>query len=612
MADIDTDVIVVGAGPAGVTAALALATYGINVICINKYRSTATTPRAHITNQRALEILRDLGLEQRALRESMPHAMMRNNVFCTSLAGRELGRLEAWATAPRLKLQHDLASPCTMAELTQEVLEPIMTSEAAVRGAHMRFDTELLKVFQNDDSVTAHVRDRLTGHEYDLRATYLVGADGANSQVMAQLGLPLKGRRNLGASIGIGFRADLTKYLEHRPGDMFWMVQPGHGILGYSLGSLRVVRAWDRWVGSWGYDPNGPTPDLSHDAAIDIVHRLIGDDRMEVEIETVATWTINEVYAEQISQGRVFCVGDAIHRHPPANGLGSNTSIQDSYNLAWKLAMTLRGQAGPRLLDTFEQERQPVAQHLVTKTMGNMGLFAPVAHALGLTKHAQTQEELDGLIDELLEPSMGGMQKRAKFRAAMADNVYLHSAIGGEHNLLYTSDAVIPDTIRLSVNDPELEVILGLQNGRRLPHVWLTRNQLQISSLDLCGHGEFTLLTGVSGFPWKAVADEVAVKLGVPITTHVIGLGCTVEDPYGDFSTICLPDETGAVLVRPDQVVAWRVDTMPDYPYAALDDALGHVLGWNSSEAGEATAGGNPVAGVIGVTRSSPALDNAS
>jgi 2,4-dichlorophenol 6-monooxygenase len=514
--------------------------------------------------------------------------MMRNNVFCTSLAGRELGRLEAWATSPRLKLQHDLASPSAMAELTQEVLEPIMTSEAAIRGAHMRFDTELLKVSQNDDSVTIHVRDRLTGHEYDLRAAYLIGADGANSQVMTQLGLPLKGRRNLGASIGIGFRGDLTKYLEHRPGDMFWMVQPGHGILGYSLGSLRVVRPWDRWVGSWGYDPTGPTPDLSHEAALNIIYQLIGDDHVEVEIESISTWTMNEVYAERISQGRVFCVGDAIHRHPPSNGLGSNTSIQDSYNLAWKLAMTLRGQAGPALLDTFEQERQPVAQHLVTKTMSNMGLFAPVAHALGLTRHAQTQEELDGLINELLEPSTAGMQKRAKFRAAVASNVYLHSAIGGEHNLLYTSDAVIPDSVMLSVNDPELEVILGLQNGRRIPHVWLTRDQQQISSLDLCGHGEFTLLTGVSGFQWKNVVDELSAGLNVPITTHVIGLGCPVEDPYGDFSTVCLPDETGAILVRPDQVVAWHVNTMPEHPYDELSHALLHVLGRESSRTQQA------------------------
>ena len=149
-----------------------------------------------------------------------------------------------------------------------------------------------------------------------------------------------------------------------------------------------------------------------------------------------------------------------------------------------------------------------MAEHLVKKTMGNMGLFAPIAEALGLTRHAQDQEEIDALIRLLLAPTEDGAQRRSGFRKAVASHVYLHSAIGGEHNLLYTSDAVVPDDVQLTVEDSELEVVLGLQNGRRLPHVWLTKDQRQLSSLDLCGKGHFTLLTGVLGHPWRAVADE--------------------------------------------------------------------------------------------------------
>ena len=504
--------------------------------------------------------------------------MLRNNVTCTSLAGLELGRLEGWATSPRLQLQHDLASPCSTAELSQEVLEPIVISEAMLRGAHVRFDTELVAVSQDADGVTARVLDRLTGAEYDIRCAYLVGADGANSRVVQDLGLTLEGRTKLGANLAIRFRADLSQYVEHRPGDMFWMVQPGFGILGLSIGSLRVAHPWDRWIGSWGYDPNGPEPELSDQAAKEIVHRLIGDDTVEVDIEAVNTWTMNAVHAQKISEGRIFCVGDAIHRHPPANGLGSNTSMQDSFNLAWKLALAVRGKAGAGLLSTYEQERAPVAEHLVKKTIGNMGLFAPIAEALGLTRHAQSQEEIDGLIEALLAEDEEGARRRAAFRDAVAGHVYLHSAIGGEHNLLYVSDAIVPDEVELTVEDPELEVVLGLQNGRRVPHAWLTKNQRQLSTLDVCGKGKFTLLTGPLGRPWAALANNISSDLGIPLTCHVIGLGAELDDPYGEFANLCLPDETGAILVRPDQVVAWHATSMPADPSGVLTDVIRGIL----------------------------------
>lgn len=579
MTGIETDVLVVGAGPAGGTAALALASYGVRVVCLNKYRSTSPTPRAHITNQRAMEILRSFGLERQAMAVASPHQMMRDNVYCDSLTGREFARIEAWSTHPLLQAQHDLASPCQMVDLTQEMMEPIILTEAMRRGAHVRFDTELITFTQDDAGVTATVLDRLTGSQYEVRAKYMIGADGGNSRIVDELGLTLEGRTKLGASLGIGFRADLRRHFEHRPGDMYWMVQPGYGILGFGIGGLRLVRSWDRWIVSWGFDPQGPTPQLSDQEATAIVHRILGDDTIPVEIEAISAYTINQVHATSLSSGRVYCMGDAVHRHPPMNGLGSNTALQDAFNLAWKLAMVLAGTAGEGLLSTYDQERQPVAERLVTKTMTNMGMFGRIANALGLTKHAQDQGEMDALFATFDEPSAAGMARRTAFREAMSGLVYGFSAVGGEFNLHYVSDAVLPDGLDLQVADPELEVILGLQSGRRLPHVWLTKAQERVSSLDLCDvGGGFTLLTGHAGESWVEVADQVSQKLGVPLTVHVVGPHRTYEDAYGDFGRLCLPDETGAVLVRPDQVVAWHVDTMPGDPTTSLYAALASVL----------------------------------
>jgi len=304
---------------------------------------------------------------------------------------------------------------------------------------------------------------------------------------------------------------------------------------------------------------------------------------------------INEIHATLLRSGRVFAMGDAVHRHPPMNGLGSNTALQDAYNLAWKLALVLAGQAGEALLDSYDAERQPVAEGLVGKTMRNMALFGQIATALGLTRHAQDQAEMDALVAAFEAPTTAGMLRRREFREAMAGLVYGFSAVGGEFNLRYVSGAVIPDDVDLTVEDPELQVILGLQSGRRLPHVWLTERQHRVSSLDLCGGGAFTLLTGLAGQAWQAAARQVSQRLGLPITVHVVGPRQRYEDPYGDFARLCLPDETGAILVRPDHVVAWHVDAMPGQPAEALQAVLSSVLGLAPAAASGPASTSQPV-----------------
>jgi FAD binding domain len=197
--------------------------------------------------------------------------------------------------------------------------------------------------------------------------------------------------------------------------------------------------------------------------------RLLGDDTIPVELEATTTWTMNEIHATTLRSGRVFAMGDAVHRHPPMNGLGSNTALQDAFNLAWKLALVLAGQAGEALLDSYDAERQPVAEALVTKTMGNMALFGQIATALGLTRHAQDQAEMDALVAAFEAPTTAGMLRRREFREAMAALVYGFSAVGGEFNLRYVSGAVVPDDVNLTVEDPELQVILGAAKRASAP-----------------------------------------------------------------------------------------------------------------------------------------------
>ncbi len=388
---VETDVLIVGSGPAGATAALALSTYGVPHIVVTRYASLADTPRAHITNQRTMEVLRDLGVEADVVAQATPQHLMGNTTFCTSLAGEELGRVRSWGNDPLVQAAHELASPTRMCDMPQHLMEPVLVDAAITRGTQLRFQTEYLTHTQDAGGVTATVRDRLRGDTYEIRARYLIGADGGRSKVAEDAGLPMGGQMGVAGSINIVFDADLTKYTAHRPSTLYWVLAPGATVGGIGAGLVRNVRPWNEWMIVWGYDVSAGAPDLTTEYAEEVVRRLVGDDDIPVTIKSSSAWTVNEMYAETYANGRVFCAGDAVHRHPPSNGLGSNTSVQDAYNLAWKLKLVLDGVAAPGLLDSYTAERAPVGKQIVTRANKSIAETAPVFEALdGLSRRPPT------------------------------------------------------------------------------------------------------------------------------------------------------------------------------------------------------------------------------
>src|SRR5690606_24197057 len=180
------------------------------------------------------------------------------------------------------------------------------------------------------------------------------------------------------------FKADLSKYVAHRPSVLHWVLQTGSEVGGIGRGLVRMVRPWNEWLIVWGYDINGEPPEITEDFARGVAHKLIGDDTIPVDIQSMSLWTVNHMYATEYSKGRVFCMGDAVHRHPPSNGLGSNTSIQDAFNLAWKLAAVIRGEAAPSLLDTYTAERAPVGKQIVIRASMSIAETGPIFQTLGL------------------------------------------------------------------------------------------------------------------------------------------------------------------------------------------------------------------------------------
>ena len=577
--DLSTDVLIIGSGPAGGGAALALATYGVDHMVITKYRWTANTPRAHITNQRTMEVFRDLGIEPDVWAQAVPHELMGETVFCTSLTGDEIGRVRTWGTHPAREADYTMASPSQNCDIPQTLLEPIVIGHAASRGSRIRFDTEYVSLVQDDDGATVTVRDRVTGQTYDIRAKYVIGADGGRSRVAEDVGLPFEGQMDLAGSMNIVFHADLSHLVEHRPSVLYWVLQPGSDVGGIGLGLVRMVRPWNEWLIVWGYDITQPPPDVDDEMATRIVQELVGDDTVPVTIRSTSLWGNNKMYATRYRSGRVFCMGDAVHRHPPSNGLGSNTSIQDAYNLAWKLAYVLRGTAGEALLDSYDAERAPVGRQIVLRANKSIEEFGPIFSALGVLGTNDPdlmRKHLEARRDNTPEAA----RQRAELRKALELKDYEFNAHGVELGQRYASNAVEPDGTPepAYTRDPELYYHPTTWPGARLPHVWLGRAGRRVSTHDLAGKGRFCLLTGISGQAWADAAEKVATDLGIELAAHVIGPGREHIDLYEDWARAREVGEDGCVLVRPDMHVAWRAAGAVDDPAAELSRVLTAVL----------------------------------
>jgi len=290
-------------------------------------------------------------------------------------------------------------------------------------------------------------------------------------------------------------------------------------------------------------------------------------------------WGNNKMYATRYRSGRVFCVGDAVHRHPPSNGLGSNTSIQDAYNLVWKLAMVLSGQAGAGLLDSYEAERAPVGRQIVLRANKSIEEFAPVFDALGFTSTDDPAQQVANMRARSAATPEAERQ-RAALRVALELKNYEFNAHGVEMGQRYTSDAVAVDGTPPPTHDrdPELYYHPTTWPGARLPHCWLGSAGHKISTHDVTGKRRFTVLTGIAGQAWADAASGAAQTLGIELATVVIGPGREYTDLYDDWSRLREVTESGCVLVRPDAHVGWRSHTLPDDPEKALTEALAQLL----------------------------------
>ena len=576
---VEVPVLIVGAGPAGLALSAALSRYGVGHLLVERHRGTAHTPRAHIINQRTVEILRHLGISDRFHAVATPQHLMANNLWVTTLAGLEVARSETWGTSAERAADYRAASPEPMANCPQTVLEPMLLAAARDMGADIRFGWEFIQLAQDRDGVTSVVRERDGDATLTVRSGYVVGADGARSRVLGQAGLTVEGPDDLARAANIWFRADLSRYLAHRAGVLTWNVMPGP-LPPLRLGTMICHKPFTEFVLAFMYDPEQVSLDaMSSGELRERINALVGEE-VDAEILGVAGWQVRAQIAPAYSAGRVFCMGDAVHRHPPTNGLGLNMSIADAYNLSWKLALVLAGRAGTALLDSYSPERQPVGAQGVQRAITSLQEGAAVEAALGY-EPGQAAEAGWAALNTLYEPGPAGDERRNALRKAIELSNYQFNAHGIELGYRYRSDAIVDDGSPepIPTRDPQLYYQPTTRPGARVPHARLERDGVPVSSLDLVDDLGFALLTGVGGQAWSRAAAEASARAGVPVRVHVIGGQDGVTDPYGEWASVREVETTGCVLVRPDRHVTWRSmrytpDSARQLP-AVIEQALG-------------------------------------
>lgn len=581
MREIDTDVLVVGGGVTGLTLSALLGEFGVRTYTIARHGGTAPAPRAHITNQRTMEIFRDMGIEKRVTAVAFPLTSMGSGVMATSLTGMEIGRYSCYGAGDHQLSDFTISSPCKMENSPQNLLEPVLLVRAREKGANIHYHHELMHIEQSFEGVMARVRERTTQAEYLVRARYAVGADGARSAVASHIGFDFQGKPGLMSMLTSWLDVDLSRYTSYRPACIYWLLQPGNeGWVG--AGTCICVNPFDEWTFNRQYDPADGVPPTSDEAVIAAARQALGlNDTSHIRVKHTSKWEVNHVVATEYRRGRIFLAGDAAHRHPPASGLGTNTSVQDAYNLAWKLALVLKGHAGDSLLDSYNQERQPVGKQVVDHAIGTLYDMTQLPQVLGFQK-GRSKEEAYASLAELFTDAPGAEERRTKLEEQIKLGNRRSNPIGLHLGHRYSGSCAVVDDgtpFPRHQRDPVLYYEPTTHPGAYLPHAWVQHEQRLISTLDILKHGSFGLLVGIGGRTWELAAVKVSQTLEVELPVYFVGYRCTYDDVMGEWRTRREIGDRGALLIRPDRHIAWRSDGYPVDPTEALRSAFAGILG---------------------------------
>ena len=499
----DIDVLIVGAGPVGISAAMLLHKMGHSVRIIDRREGPQRAPAAHVINARTFEVWRQIGINVDHLRSIAQDPQAAGQVhWVTKLGGEVLGSL------PYERQGDEMLSftPTPLRNLAQHVLEPLLVDELSTMGVNIEYSTQWLSMVQKNETVVSTMRHH--GNDEVVAAKYVLGCDGASSAVRQASGIAMEGPDNLQSFAMIHFTADLSSLTRECPGVLYWLCDQGAG------GTL-ISHGDNEWVYMHPVDANHVISQSDEELEA-MVRSVLIDTPVDIKILKTSSWTMTSQIAERYRDGRVFLVGDAAHRFPPSGGMGLNSGVQDAHNLAWKLHAVITAQSPDSLLDTYEPERRPVAQRNAQASIENAFKMIEVFEALG----KPNQEGLtDAINNQQTHFDMFGLQMG--FRYELEGSTTPIAPLGDDVIRNYT-----PST----------------EPGCRLPHGWLTRNDQRISSLDLIDLTETTVIAGPTA----------------KVDGNCLQVGHDFDDPNNWWGAVLGLADDACITVRPDQHVASR------------------------------------------------------
>lgn len=517
-ADEHVDVVIVGAGPSGLTAAHLCARVGLSAVVLERRDGPQRSPAAHVVNARTFEIWRQAGVDMGPVLDECLSPDEAGAVhWVTKLGGDVVGSLPFERQGDEMLA----VTPTPIRNLSQHRLEPLLLApHLDVRYGHSWSSAKI-----RFDGVGVEV-DAPQGR-YGIDARYVLAADGAASPVRRSLGIELAGPRTIQSFVMVHLGADFRPLVGDAKGVLYFLVDP-------AAGGPFVCHGADReWVLMHPWDPDAePMGAFTEERCRGLVRAALADPAAEFEVLGISNWHMSAQIADTYRSGRLFLVGDAAHRFPPTGGLGLNTGVADVHNLVWKIAAVEAGWADPSILDTYETERRPVAEFNRDQSLTNALKLSEVPSALGVTR--DRDDSARTIAEVLADPT-----RRTLVEDAIAGQAIHFDLLGLQLGHVYAGALVVGDgTDVLALDEPARDYVASTRPGGRLPHGWLTETS---STLDLVD----------AGVPTVLIRDGCAPP-DVPAPAKVRAVDAAVwDDTFGDASDLCL-------VVRPDQHVAAR------------------------------------------------------
>lgn len=586
MREVETPVLIVGGAGCGLSLSNFLGRLGIENLVLERHPATSPAPKAHYLNQRTMEILREEGLADHIYSVSTPAENMARVGWYTSLGGegpldrRQIGIIDAFG-GHSLAEAYKSDSPVRAANFAQMYVEPLLLENLGKYPAStITFNQEVQAIEQDADGVTATVQDRSTGETYRVRAQYLVAADGGRF-VGPELGIEMDGIDRLFDMVTCWFGADLSDYIEDESVMIRWFTNPekggawGSGVM-VALGPDTFGKNSKEWLFHFAFQPDDPQQ-FDETSVVPRLRELLRIPDLDAKIIRMNNWKVQGVLAREYRRGRVILAGDAAHRHPPTTGLGLNTAVQDAHNLAWKLAAVIEGRADDSLLDTYESERRAVAANNVAWAMMTFQNHMTIDTAIGLIPGSPVEFNIQAFHRYFADTPEGAARRQMTAEVINTQRAEFQ-AHDIEIGFRYDEGALVPDGTeappRGTLGDTHVPT---MRPGHRMAHAWLEGPSGTVSDLDLANLGQFTVFVNGPAGEWQAAANEVSTATGNRIAVVTIGEGQEYHPADARWSELSGLEAGGAILVRPDQHVAWRNASPVEDPHAVLHSVFREI-----------------------------------